>query len=265
MDLGLRFQFRRLADLLAAQAAVAGGTGHAGTTGALRETVVQRFLRPHLPQTIEIRSGVIVDSKGGRSKQQDLILVDNRFPVISVGSETEAVVIAESVLATVEVKSFLSAAELAGCLESSKVTKSLYRSGQHQYEKGGLGFGVAALPIHTYVFAFDGANLGTLVEQISTQCAADGSYVPDATCVVRKGVITRSPQRPTIKASDRDRDNPLVKGSMTLPKIGEVDIKYIPLEKDALFSFYSRLKDDVIPLKLVHYDLDPYFDDSELQ
>jgi hypothetical protein len=61
--------------------------------------IIQDFLRPHLPRTFDILAGVVVDSVGARSTQQDCLIVDARFPLIDVGSQTEALVIAESVAA----------------------------------------------------------------------------------------------------------------------------------------------------------------------
>ena len=57
----IRDHFRKIADLLKAKADVAGGTGHASTTGNLREQIVKDFLRPHLPRTFNILAGVVLD------------------------------------------------------------------------------------------------------------------------------------------------------------------------------------------------------------
>jgi len=76
----VKLQSWRIANALAAAAEVAAGTGHAARTGRLRETLVQQFLRPHLPRNIEIRSGVIIDAAGSKSTQQDCVLVDNKAP-----------------------------------------------------------------------------------------------------------------------------------------------------------------------------------------
>jgi hypothetical protein len=263
MTLEVRFQFRRLSDALVAQAAVAGGIGHAGTVGHLRELIVARFLRPHLPSTIEIRSGVIIDSKGARSRQQDIVLIDSTFPTISVGADREALIIAESVLATVEVKSFLSSQELQTTLESIAVTRSLHRSGQQFYSKRGAEITVPKPhPILTYVLAFDGTSLATSMDKLLKFCEErkDGGLAPEAICVLAKGTIIRNPLMPTIKAEAGS-----VNTRVKLPQTNGVDCHVLPVVKDALFRFYGRLRDDVIPLKLVQYDLDPYFDSDDIE
>jgi hypothetical protein len=153
----VRNHFRKLSKLLTAQADVAGGTGHSGTTGSLRELLIQRFLRPHLPAHVSIRAGVIIDSAGNRSSQQDCVIVDGRFPLIDIGSDTEALILAESVLATVEVKSFLDKDRLLTSLTDAMSTKRLRRHGEQLYRKGPAEIRTPkSHPILTYIFAYDG-------------------------------------------------------------------------------------------------------------
>lgn len=244
---------------MAAEADAVAGTGHAVTTGRQRELIVHKFLRQNLPQTLEIRSGIIIDSEGNRSKQQDCIIVDNTHPIIAIGTESEALVIAESVVATVEVKSHLSVAELTSTLNSIAITKGLKRNGEQLYRKGGIEIRFPKPhPILAYVFSFDGANLDTLLNEMARFAFEknDGGIVPEAVCVLNKGVILRASLMPTI-------DN--TKHEARLPQTEGVDVILKPLIKDALLAFYSRLKDDVIPLRMINYNIDPYYASDELE
>jgi hypothetical protein len=38
-----------------------------------------------------------------------------------------------------------------------------------------------------------------------------------------------------------------------------------PLTKDALFAFYRRLIDDVMPLRMINIDIDGYYHEVELE
>ncbi|EMD9439221.1 hypothetical protein VXE32_003226 [Burkholderia cepacia] len=253
----IKLQFRRIANALSAAAEVAAGTGHAVTTGRLREMLVQQFLRPHLPRNIEVRSGVIVDSTGAKSKQQDCVLVDTRLPLIDVGSSTDALLIAESVVATIEVKSFLSADELRSTMESVSQTIRLARTGMQVYRKGGVEMRLPKPnPILTYIFAYDGASLETLSETMSQAAYQknDGGIVPDAICLLKKGVLLRSQLRPVVNGSN-----------VTLPSLKETTLTTTPLEKDALLAFYRRLIDDVMPLRMENIDLDGYYSHTDLE
>jgi hypothetical protein len=201
MSADVRLQFRRIAKALAAQAEVAGGTGHSSTTGRIRETLVKQFLDPHLPRTLEVRSGIIIDSKGNRSKQQDCVIVDTRLPLIDVGSDTDCLLIAESVVATIEVKSYLGTPELTESLESVALTKSLIRNGEQLYHKGPAEIRVPKPhPILGYIFAYDGLNLNTVSQGVTNFAheRKDGGIVPEVICILQKGVLLRSQLMPVV-------------------------------------------------------------------
>jgi hypothetical protein len=255
--LDLRIQFRRLAAALKANGEVAGGTGHAATTGHLREIVFDTFLRPHLPSHLHIRSGIIIDSEGNRSAQQDCVLIDSSFPVVSVGSEREALLLAESAVATIEIKSFLSTSELRTTMDAVRKTKSLVRKGSWSYTKGPLSIkGDIPAPVLPYVFAFDGADLNTLAESGFTYASelGDESSFPEAICVLGKGVVTRTPS--IFKLNDKH---------LSGPPFQPPQIKTEHLSKDSLFAFYRRLIDDVAHSKLVNVDIEPYYARQELE
>ena len=255
--LDIRLQFRRLAAALKANAEVAGGTGHAGTTGHLREVVFETFLRPHLPKHLQIKAGVIVDSEGNRSAQQDCVLVNSTFPLISVGSDREALVLAESVVATIEIKSFLSTAELRSTMDSIRITKRLVRKGNSSYTKGPLSIqGGGPAPILPYIFSFDGAALNTLAEDAFTYANElnEESSVPEAMCILGRGVIVRTPS--IFKLNNK---------SLSGPAFQPTQIKTEHLAKDSLLGFYRRLIDDVAHSKLVNVDFESYYSQPDLE
>jgi hypothetical protein len=250
----IRLQFRKIAHALSAQADVAGGTGHGPTTGSIREILARRFLRPHLPQSFEVRSGVIVDSEKRQSRQQDCVIVDSRLPLIDIGSETDAVFIAESVVATIEIKSFLGTSDLADALDSVTLTRNLVRKGQQTYEKGGAQITTAhAMPILAYIFAYDGLELDTISQHVLEFATSRGysAVLPEAICVLSKGVLLRTPLMPVVKGTN-----------ITLPPMQQHErptLDITPLKKDALFAFYRRLIDDVLPLRIINFDIDSYY------
>jgi hypothetical protein len=257
MKLEVRLQFRRIAKSLAAQAEVAAGTGHPVTTGRLREAIIQKFLRPHLPKTFDIRSGVILDSNGNKSRQQDCIIVDTRLPTVDVGSDTDAILIAESVVATIEIKSFLNSGELLSSLESMEITKRLLRKGEQLYRKGPVEIQIPEpLPILTYLFAYDSMSLKKLMVGIFefAKERSDTSFTPEAVCVLNKGVLLRTSFVPLVRGNN-----------VTLPPLKECKLTAQPLEKDALFAFYRRLLDDVVPLRMINYDIDGYYSASGIE
>lgn len=257
----VRDHFRVLANGLLNRAQQAGVMGHAATVGSLRELVVAEFLRPLLPRHFEIKSGVIIDSTGARSRQQDIIIVDSRMPLIDVGSPDEAVVIAESVIATMEVKSNLTGDELRTSLESCVLTKSLRRGGYIKYAKGPVEMQVhGCVEILTYLFAFDGIQVQRAADRIHEFAWGDeaegrhpSSDMFDAICVLGKGAILNASRIPVVAGN-----------VVQLPALQEPEMTFRSLPQDALYAFSSRLCADITYLSLHGIDLDPYFTGEEL-
>lgn len=258
----IRDHFRKIADLLKAKAAVAGGTGHSSTTGSLREQIIQDFLRPHLPRTFDILAGVVIDSTGARSPQQDCLIVDSRFPLIDVGSEKEALVIAESVIASLEVKSHLDKAQLLDSLGKAAQIKALKRKGSQEYRKGpALIISPDPLPILAYIVAYGSTDLNTLLGHIQDFAYGkidgqvyDRSQIVDAICVLNQGVFLNNPLMPTVSGHN-----------VTLPALSNPTMTMFRYKKDALFAFYQRLHSDLTYLRMQNYDLAAYYEASELQ
>jgi hypothetical protein len=248
----LREHFRKQSRLLGAAAAAADGIGHAATTGRLRENVIKTFLPSHLPAHISIRSGVIIDSTGAKSSQQDCVLVDNRFPLNDVGAGTDSLMLAESVVATIEIKSYLDKPELLGCLSECLKVQRLKRVGQHRYRKGPVELTVdEPWPILYYVLALDGSELQTLMGHMgdAPELKQHGAC-PEAICVLSKGVISKSKTRPNVVGSTVHLP----------PAAGTATVTFSSYAHDALFAFYRRVLDDVMPLRLELVDIDRYYD-----
>ncbi len=78
--------------------------------GYSREHFVKEILSSFLPKSVIVGSGEIIDGKGKRSGQQDVIIYRADFPVITSLTPVGAY-LAEGVLATIEVKSDISTGE----------------------------------------------------------------------------------------------------------------------------------------------------------
>jgi hypothetical protein len=258
----IRDHFRRLAGLLKAKADVAAATGHSSTTGRVRESIVQDFLRPHLPRIFDILSGVIVDSTGARSSQQDCVIVDLRFPLIDIGSETDALIIAESVVATVEVKSQLDKSQLLGSLAKIAQITSLKRQGSQEYKKGPARIVMPTpLPILAYIVAYDGSALDTLLSHIQDFAYGrvdgkihDRTEIVDGICVLNQGVFWTDPLMPVVSGN-----------AVTLPQTSTPTIWRKHCKSDALFAFYRRLHSDVTYFSMQNFDLDAYYSQTDLE
>lgn len=77
--------------------------GHSATAGSARERLVQDFLIAHLPETTSVVSGMIIDSNGRRSKQQDIVLMLKSMPRLPFASGHD-LIFQEGTVATFEIK-----------------------------------------------------------------------------------------------------------------------------------------------------------------
>lgn len=100
---------------------------HAGVKGSVRENVVREFLDTFLPSRFAVKSGVIVDSNGTQSKQQDLVVVDSLGMPPFMSGDDSAIVPIESVAVTVEVKSRLTNNELGKAIENTTSVRLLQK------------------------------------------------------------------------------------------------------------------------------------------
>ncbi len=124
--------FDRLETVLEAEANLSGLLNHGSTIGQAREFLVTRVLKTILPVGVHIGSGKVIDSRGNSSKQIDVIIYDPRFPLMKV--EGGGLYFVEGVLATIEVKSTIDSAELAGSLDNCKSVLDLVINGEYPEE-----------------------------------------------------------------------------------------------------------------------------------
>lgn len=95
---------------------------HKLTKGELRELFVTDVLQYFLTSQFSIGSGVIVNWTGDQSNQIDIVVYDNRVLPPFVQARGKGVYPAESVIATIEVKSWLRKPDL---LETEKKAQAL--------------------------------------------------------------------------------------------------------------------------------------------
>jgi Domain of unknown function (DUF6602) len=99
--------------VLIAQSHVAANAGHPNLRGGPREWFIREFLETHLPTTLEIGQGEIIDvnspprpSPGTYRPQVDIVIYRRDVPKITF-SRTDAAFLVEGVMATIESKSEL--------------------------------------------------------------------------------------------------------------------------------------------------------------
>jgi hypothetical protein len=98
--------FDLLRDSLLAQAKrIRSNYSHPTITGTSLEVVLRRTLRDYLPDYFAIGSGQLVNNKGEKSPQLDIIVYDhNVFPHLAVNEDSSVIVCCEAMVAAIECK-----------------------------------------------------------------------------------------------------------------------------------------------------------------
>jgi hypothetical protein len=179
--------------ILLAQSEAAQNAGHPNLRGGPREWFIRDFLTNHLPSSLEIGQGEIIDENSKPEpapteyrNQVDIVISRRDLPKI-LYSKDNAAYLAEGVVATIESKTKLTNKELKKACDASRAHKSLTRSPPLH------SFGSAPNGIVTYVVAFGGpANIGTVANwmpQLSRKLAATPDELVDMIVVLGKGVV----------------------------------------------------------------------------
>jgi uncharacterized protein DUF6602 len=116
-------------ELLLQQKAVTANSGHNLHKGSPREEFVRTFLRDHIGENLGIGTGEIINchSETGQPRnQQDIIIYRLEYPKLYFGGGIDAF-LAESVVATIEVKSELTQEKLEEAIVVANRTKALQR------------------------------------------------------------------------------------------------------------------------------------------
>lgn len=190
----LQSYINAIEQVLLAQSVAAKNAGHPNLRGGPREWFIRDFLTTHLPSTLEIGQGELIDSdsmpappKGSYRPQVDIVLYRRDMPKISYSQDNSAYLV-EGVLATIESKSVLTETELTEACCATNANKSLTKQGY-------TGMVVGWTPAHivSYVVAFDGpAKMSTVagwLPKITSTLGAPTEKLVDMVVVLGKGVL----------------------------------------------------------------------------
>ncbi len=137
-------------------------SGHSLHKGTPREAFIKKILKTHLSEHIGFGTGEIIDSNsqpGENRNQIDLVLYRKKFPKIDFGGDINAF-LAESVIATIEVKSTLTKKGLYKSFNAircaKKLKKSLYR---------GMTQGYTPPNILTFIIAYKGPKKTSTIKK----------------------------------------------------------------------------------------------------
>jgi hypothetical protein len=156
---------------------------HGDIKGYGREALVGEFLQSHLPDQVEYLTGEILDEDDNRSGQTDIILQSKRFPKIPLLGSTH-LVLADSVMAVIEVKSNLNKQHLNAALAQFQKIKALKR--QTSIEGRGPMRELNKTPC--IIFAFKGLSHEKIIDHINAYALSEkvslNDFAPDMVVVL---------------------------------------------------------------------------------
>lgn len=157
-------------------ARIPANSGHTLHKGTPREAFIKDFLASHLSERVAIGTGEIIDanSRAGQQRNQiDIIIYKRDYPKIDFGGGISGFLV-ESVVATIEVKSVLTKAELEKAIRAAHSIKALHRKINVNFFAGYQPPGILS-----YVVAYEGpASMGTVHSWIPEIHASLGIIYP---------------------------------------------------------------------------------------
>ncbi|WP_176718058.1 DUF6602 domain-containing protein [Pseudomonas sp. 24 E 13] len=140
-------------DKILASSKISANSGHSLHKGTPREAFIKEFLEAHLPSTVAIGTGEIIDSSSIPNEprnQFDIVIYRKDFPKLDLGGGICAFLV-ESVIATIEVKSTLDEQGLEQAIKAARNAKKLT---PHVFKFIQIGYALPA--IVNFVVAYAG-------------------------------------------------------------------------------------------------------------
>lgn len=177
---------RGAVDALNAQYKMTEVLGHAATAGAARERLIQDFLTSHLPEMTSVVSGVIVDSGGQRSKQQDIVLMLKSMPRLAFASGHD-LIFQEGTVATFEIKTQISPSVLDDIADNIASVKRLIPSTRAGAQLGDVDWPYGRI-LHV-VLTYGGSSLDVIDKKLN---ALPEVSKPDVYLDLTSGILIKN-------------------------------------------------------------------------
>jgi len=130
-------------------------SGHPLHKGTPREAFIKEFLENHLPSSVAIGTGEIIDANSSPNQsrnQHDIVIYKRSYPKLDFGGGISGFLV-ESVIATIEVKSRLTQTEFGRASKAAHNSKTLVPNTISSFRAGYVPPAVL-----NYVVAYDGPS-----------------------------------------------------------------------------------------------------------
>ena len=151
-------------------------SGHSLHKGTPREAFIREYLEKHLNSTVAIGTGEIIDSRskpGEQRNQFDIVIYKRNYPKLDFGGGVSGF-LAESVVATIEVKSTLDKAGIEQAVRAARAAKALKKNEVKSFSSGYI-----PPSILSFVVAYDGpAKMETVHAWVKEVYSSNGISEP---------------------------------------------------------------------------------------
>jgi hypothetical protein len=166
-------------------------TGHSLHKGTPRESFIRTFLQGHLSERVAVGTGEIIDANSKPREQRnqiDIVIYKRDYPRLDFGGGISGF-LAESVVATIEVKSLLDKEELRKAARTAKTIKGLSRNVVTSFSAG-----YQPPSVLSYVVAYDGpASMETVFGWFPDINSTEAIVYPDLPASDESRVRVSSP------------------------------------------------------------------------
>ena len=164
-------------DHLLAISRIPANAGHSLHKGTPREAFIREFLEKHLNSTVQIGTGEVIDSRSvpnAQRNQFDIVIYKRNYPRLDFGGGINAF-LAESVVATIEVKSTLDKPGILQAVRAARAAKLLQRNEITSFSSGYIPPSVLS-----FVVAYDGpAKMETVHTWVKEAYLSEGILEPE--------------------------------------------------------------------------------------
>lgn len=180
---------------------------HNGSKGTVREQIVNKVIRPYLPNCYGLSGGEAFDDEGNVSRQLDLVVYDAIFSYIVPYIDNFIQFPCESIYGNIEIKSFLNGDELNKAIDNIKSLKSLKRKGTHSWTVtpqvaitiNGRPNDCNRNPYFGIIFAYDSQETTTIMEHLRS-INVSSNLLPNAIVLYSKKTIIIQSKNSAIEA-----------------------------------------------------------------
>ncbi len=169
---------------------------HSASKGTVRESILNRVIRPFLPSCYGLSGGEAFDCEGNVSKQLDLVVYDSIFSYTVPYIENFIQFPCESVYGNIEIKSMLNKEEFSRAIENIMSLKKLQREGTHSWTVtpqvsisiNGLPNDTDRNPYFGIIFAYDSTSVDSVLSYLIEK-TYPSEFMPNAIILYRKKTL----------------------------------------------------------------------------